>query len=89
LGRFNIEMVDGTPTFISADGEVISRTLDPQFPDVSEGTLGPVTPPAPAPRSSFCRTHTPEEVASLLRHRQAWGEKRADRIWERLFEPQQ
>ena len=93
LGRFNIEMVDGAPTFISADGEVIPRTLDPQFPDVSEGTsFEAVTPKAPAAlasRSSFCATHTPDEIAGLIRHRQAWGAKRADRIWKRLFEPQQ
>jgi hypothetical protein len=93
LGRFNIEMVDGAPAFISADGEVIPRTLDPQFPDVSEGTsFEAVTPKAPAAlasRSSLCRTHTPEEVSVLLRHRQAWGEKRADRIWKRLLEPQE
>jgi hypothetical protein len=93
LGRFNIEMVDGAPTFISADGEVIPRTLDPQFPDVSEGTsfesVTPKAPPARASRSSFCGTHTPDEIAGLIRHRQAWGEQRRDRIWKRLLEPQE
>ena len=89
LGRFSIEMVDGAPTFISADGEIIGHTVDPQFPDVSAESLDPVTPPPPASRGSVCSTHTPEEISSLLRQRQAWGVKRADRVWKHLLEPQE
>lgn len=89
LGEFNIAKSDNEVTFLTKWGEVITRTVDPQFPNVSAEALACNGEPVRPCRNSSLRSRSDEDIVGLIHYRETWRQKKPERFMRWLKQQSQ